>query len=466
MKVLLVAHGYPPELVGGTEHHVQTLARGLRRRGVEVVVVAGSMEHEAGFRISEDVDRDPESGATLRVRRIHRADLFFDHWQKSASAPVAEAFREILREERPDLVHVHHWIRLTRDLVFCAALEGIPAVVTLHDLWTSCLLAFRVRPGTHEFCERLLARGSCLECAGGMPPYTPWVSPDELGALFDARREELLRELELAGAVIVPSRSHAETLERFLAFDASRLAFRVIPHGRDLELTPSPALPPPDRRGRLVLSSWGHLHPLKGPDLILDAIARLADPSRVELHLAGGEVLEEFTGRLRAQAEGLNVTLHGAFSAEELSDHAVARAHVMVSGTRAVESWGLILDEAVALRLPMVLPRSGAFPERLEGGALFFEPRDPASLAAALQRLLDEEGLLERLRDELPPLAQVVPSVEEHLRRVVETFEVAIAEGAPEVPPEDPARARVLLEKEQEWDRGLSSCSAEELGFA
>ena len=79
MKICLVAHGYPPELVGGTEKSVQALARGLVRRGHEVFVVAGSMAHEDGFRTSDEEDLDPESGAAIRVHRIHRADLYFDH---------------------------------------------------------------------------------------------------------------------------------------------------------------------------------------------------------------------------------------------------------------------------------------------------------------------------------------------------------------------------------------------------
>lgn len=462
MKVLLVAHGYPPELVGGTENNVQALARGLVRRGIEVVVVAGSMAYEQGFRTSDATDRDPESGATIRVRRIHRADLFFDHWQKSASARVSEAFAAILAEEGPDVVHVHHWIRLSRDLVRSAAERGIPAAVTLHDLWTSCLIAFRVRPENHEFCELPLARENCLECAGSMPPFTPWLETDARAAIFGARREDLVRELELARAVIVPTRAHAQTLGRFLTLDADRLALRVVPHGRDLALEPPP---PPALEQKLTLALWSHLHPLKGPDLVLDALSRLDDPARVALHLAGGDVIEEYTAKLRAQARGLDVTFHGAYVADALDRHPAARAHAMVSGTRALESWGLVIDEAVALRMPMVLPRAGALPERISRGALFYAPRDPASLAAALQRLVDEEGLAARLRDELPSLAEVVPSVEEHVNRVLEVYDATIAAGAPDVSPADPARARELLEAEEAWDRGLGSCSAAELGF-
>jgi glycosyltransferase involved in cell wall biosynthesis len=129
VKVALVLHGYPPELLGGTENAARELAHGLVRHGHEVVVVAGTLAHEQGFRRCLELDplREADGGGArpIRVHKIHRADLYFDHWQKSASARASLAFRDILREERPDLVHVHHWIRLSRDLVHRAALERV-----------------------------------------------------------------------------------------------------------------------------------------------------------------------------------------------------------------------------------------------------------------------------------------------------------------------------------------------------
>ena len=85
MKVLLVAHGYPPELVGGTESTVRALAMGLVREGLEVAVAAGSIRWQEGFRTSLERDVDPLTGRSFPVYRIHRDDLYFDHWHKSAS---------------------------------------------------------------------------------------------------------------------------------------------------------------------------------------------------------------------------------------------------------------------------------------------------------------------------------------------------------------------------------------------
>ncbi len=467
MKVLLVAHGYPPELVGGTEVSVQGLARGLARRGHEVLVVAGSMRHEAGFRTSDDVDVDPVAGARIRVHRIHRADLYFDHWQKSASERAGQAFRAVLRESAPDLVHVHHWIRLTRDLVACAAREGVPALVTLHDLWTSCLVTFRVRPDTKEFCEVPLAPHPCLDCAALLPPRTPWVSRESQMLALAERRADLVRELRLARAVIAPTRTHAEHVARFLGLDAGALAVRVVPHGRELELAPRAPLAPPQQLGRLVLGSWGHLHPLKGPDLLIDAVRRSGRSERIELRLAGGEVDPGFAAALRRLAAGLRVELLGAFEAQALDRHPVSDVHAMVSGTRAVESWGLVVDEAAYLRLPMVLPRAGAFGERLrEGaGALFYAPRDASALAEVLRRLLEEPGLLERTRAALPPAGELAPSTAEHVERVLALYREVLAAGPPAAPAEDWWRPRLRRAAEEDWDRSLARRSAGELGL-
>ena len=157
MKVLLCVHGYPPEQLGGTERSAQQLARGLVARGHEVVVVAGSLEvaSEPGLRVSEASDGD------VRVLRLHRPDLYFDHWQKSRSVRVAQELRRILQEEQPDLLHVLHWLRLSRDLVVTAARAGVPAVVSLNDHWVGCPLTFRVDPRTRASCEQPLSALGC-----------------------------------------------------------------------------------------------------------------------------------------------------------------------------------------------------------------------------------------------------------------------------------------------------------------
>ncbi|MFT7542228.1 MAG: glycosyltransferase involved in cell wall biosynthesis [Gammaproteobacteria bacterium] len=427
--------------------------------------MAGSMDHSQGFRVTWAEDCDSHAGPPIRVARIHRADLFFDHWQKSASGQVARAFEEILRDEKPNLIHVHHWIRLTDDLVARAASLGIPACVTLHDLWTTCLVAFRVRPGDVEFCTSKLAPDPCVACAEGAPPRTPWLTTKEIGSRVEARREVLLRELQLARAVIVPCTAHASAITRYLGVPPDQYSLHVVPHGRDLEITKRPALKPPLRHGKLELSSWAHLHPLKGQDLLLTAIKLLPDPSRVRLHLLGGEPDAAYAASLREQAQGLDVVFHGPFDVNQLDSHPGTLVHAMVSGSRAHESWGLVVDEAVALGLPLILPNAGAFPDRMKEGVEFYNSNDAGDLARAIQVLL-APGAWEAQLAELPELEAVAPTMDTHVDALSEVYRrVLLAPGVPQGAIEL-ASTEELDRRQAAWDAGLSSTPPAALGFA
>jgi glycosyltransferase involved in cell wall biosynthesis len=256
--------------------------------------------------------------------------------------------------------------------------------------------------------------------------------------------------------------------------------------GRDLALAPVVPLPPPEGLGRLVLGCWGGVHWLKGADIVLEALALLAREGGlpVELHIAGAEVDAAFSARLRelaasaAPSGGLSVHFHGRYPEGGLACHPVTAVHAMVSGTRAHETWGLVLDEALSFHLPMVLPRAGAYPEHLglapgstesgeQRGVLFYTSGDPASLAAALARLRSERGLLGALRRALPPLHEVLPTQRQHVEAMLACYREAVAAGAPELPRCDVEAADAeAIAREAAWDGQLARHTAEELGLA
>ena len=495
MKVLLALHGYPPELVGGTEDSTRALARALAAAGHEPVVVAGSMQWEGGLRRSLEEDADPASGRSYRVHRIHRADPYFDHWQKGAAPAAGRLFEEVLDEERPDLVHVHHWIRLSRDLVWRAARRGVPAVATLHDLWATCLVAFRVHPAERAFCRRPLDPAHCLDCAAHVPPRTPWLDAEAQAAEVRAHRRDLARELDLARAVVAPSRTHAEAALGWLGLDPGATTVRVVPPARSGGVgtsggpRPVPAAFTPD--APLVLTCFGQWSELKGTDLLLDAAARVAAaqdaPGRLRLLLAGGAPFPAFAARVEALAadarrdHGLDVRLLGAYEREALADHPVADAHLFVHPTRAHESWGLVLDEALDLGLGVVAPDLGAPAERLadaraagDGWGEPYAPGDAADLARLLGELLEDPprvaalGAAAREAVAAGRPAGRARALDEVLAAHLEVYRAALEAGPvgpDEVPPpaEDPADREAWLAA---WDAALGRHTPEELGQA
>jgi len=461
VKVLIAVHGYPPELVGGTELGAQALARAAAAAGHEVTVVAGSVEPGPRFRITEDTDHDPTSGAAITVRRFHRSDLYFDHWQKGRSVEVTDAFRELLSELQPDVLQVEHWLRLSNDLVATAAQAGVPAVVRLNDHTTTCLLTFRVHPGDRRPCPRAYSPSECVRCAALIPPRTPWIPVEQQYMAFAQRSATLGRELKLARARLVPSLAHGTLLAKRLG-DAS-LDMRVVPPLRTVRLhaAHSPARPTSGERWRL--GSWGHSSPVKGGELLIEALDRPSLAERVELCLAGSEpppVLER----------DLPVHRLGPYDPADLAEHPVSSVHVMLSGSLAPESYGSVADEALELGLPMILPRAGAFVERFEDerGVLFYEHADAGDLAAVVTRLLDEPGLWNRLRRRMPRVEDSVPTPEQVTGHLFELWEQVALEGPPDAgqaSPEEWYEERMRAAESEGWDDACSRATPSELGF-
>lgn len=95
-------------------------------------------------------------------------------------------------------------------------------------------------------------------------------------------------------------------------------------------------------------------------------------------------------------ARGLegSVDLRGELSHDEIEAGFEDEPCLFVFPTRREEAFGLVLAEAMSKGVPVVASRIGAIPEVLENGmaGLLTPPGDPAALAEALGRMLDDAG--------------------------------------------------------------------------
>jgi glycosyltransferase involved in cell wall biosynthesis len=218
----------------------------------------------------------------------------------------------------------------------------------------------------------------------------------------------------------------------------------------------------------LELCLFGHLTPIKGVHLALAALRRLADPSAVRLHLLGGEVDPTYVAGLRRQAEGLDVQFHGAYSLDDLVRHPARGSSALLSCSLGHESYGMVLDEALDLGLPWLLPAAGAFEERARGQAhaALYPPGDSAALADLLQGLLSNPERLARMRAAVPSAGSGALDWDAHAATMLPLYRQAIAAGAPELAPRQWYEDRLEQHQNERWEAGLSAAPADQLGFA
>jgi glycosyltransferase involved in cell wall biosynthesis len=168
------------------------------------------------------------------------------------------------------------------------------------------------------------------------------------------------------------------------------------------------------RSDDVVVLSVARLAPEKGLDTLVEALARAED--RHLVLLVAGEGPERGRIEALARARGARVLLPGNLTGDRVAEAYVAADVFALLST--YEPWGVVVNEAAASGLPLVLSdRVGAAPDLLrdgENGALV-AAGDVAGAAAALTRLAadpDERRLASERSREIVGGWGYEPSVE------------------------------------------------------
>jgi D-inositol-3-phosphate glycosyltransferase len=360
---------------GGMNVYVVETSKRLAALGIEVDVFTRAT--------SSDLPLAVELSPGVTVRHIV-AGPFEGLGKEDLPAQLCAFTSGVLRAEalhEPgwyDVIHSHYW--LSGQVGWLAKERwGVPLVHSAHTLAKvkNALLAAGDRP---EPLARIIGEEQVVAAA------------DRLVAGTEAEVDDLVRRYGADPATVV-----------------------TVPPGVDLDhFRPEPGGAGAARAqlgiasNAVVLLFVGRIQPLKAPDVLLRAAARLLadDPGlrrRLVVVIAGGP-----SGTGLAQPEGLQrlavelgiaevVRFEPPASRDRLADLYRAASVVVVPSYN--ESFGLVAIEAQACGTPVVAAAVGGLRTSVCDGAsgLLVAGHDPADYAAAIRRLLDEPGLYRRL---------------------------------------------------------------------
>jgi glycosyltransferase involved in cell wall biosynthesis len=452
MRILQVAHGFPPDQMAGAEVYTWAVSRELARLGHDVhVFVPGVRPAFPNLaRVEERVDGLPVTRLNLLPGSPHRLEITY--WNPT----VDQCFAEYLRDLRPEVIHVQHTLGLSAGVFKVAREAGIPTLFTLHDFWYHCPRGQRITPRNH-LCEKVepwrcalcvgtwravwfrkwgtnYVRGRTAETRGEgvatralkLPVRTLKYLADEGWRAPILHRNELLLDAMLqASRILAPSRF---LMERFVEQGVPKERLHFSEYGMDdAPFRAAPPRPARDPAARPVRFGFvGTLMPTKGPDLLVEAFQSLPHgAATLELFGAGtGPKTEGFIEGMKSSNRHPGVHFRGRFDNKRIAE-ILAGLDVLVVPSRWWENAPLTIHESVMAHMPVVVSDHGGMRELAErfGNALGFQPNDPADLARVLRRFLDEPELWAQLAPKRPvrSVNDDVVGLIEHYRELVGT---------------------------------------------
>lgn len=296
-------------------------------------------------------------------------------------------FARILEQYRIDLVHFMHFMHHPMSLLEVARRHGAATVVTLHDFFVACP-RFNLLDAAGRFCWT--TRPPIESCDIDLR------RTDNLAAGSQASRR--------AFVAYILSRAHAITC---VSESQKALVCSAYPHLADQMRVISPGIEPrrfkglqprAPRDGRpLVCAALGNYTHPKGGDVLIHLFNHCRNPAQVKFVIMG-RLDEPFPHII--DAVGLDhVEILGSYDPADLPK-LLAEVDVALLASIWPESYVLTLSECWAAGVVPIVSDIGALGERVSDGVngLKVKPDSPGAIAEAIDRLVHEAGLLERLR--------------------------------------------------------------------
>jgi glycosyltransferase involved in cell wall biosynthesis len=350
MRILLVHNRYRSGAPSGENRVVDQENEALAALGHEVTWFGRSSDEIAQWPAARKI--------TLPARTV---------WSRETQHDLTA----VLREQRPDVVHVHNTFPLLSAAVLYACQEvRVPVVATVHNYRLVCANGTFFRDGA-----------ICHDCSHGLPARA---------VLHGCYRDSRAATVPVSMALGLHRQAWASLVSAYIFISASQrdlLRSAGFPPGRAFvryNLIPHRGRPQSMRTPTVVYA--GRLDEPKGARLLMagwDSYLGKSGEPGLKLIIAGAGPL---SGEVAAWAAARpSVEMNGLMSSDRVAE-IIAQARAVLLPSVWEETFGLVAIEAMAAGVPPVAAGHGSFTELITPGVdgMLFSPGDPAALALAI----------------------------------------------------------------------------------
>lgn len=388
MKVLVAAHNHPALHPGGTEIFAHDLFRAYQRAGCEALFLGATNHIHREARPGTSFQSIGTNGDEILLWSGHFDRFFMSQVDLYGIVPDIV---ELLRDFRPDIVHLHHLLLLGAEFphIVRRTLPNCRIVMTLHDYYPIC----------HH--DGLMVRTSNKElCHGASPDRCHSCFKDIALDKFVLRERHLKSLLSTVDSFVSPS----EFLkQRYVDWGLSESLISVIPNGQPERRAAAVKSPEMTNRTKPVFGYFGNLNPWKGTTVLLEAARQLiSEGLDFELRVHGAAPFQSETfvadiDRLFAETSPA-VQRRGGYRREDIAD-LIGTVDCAIMPSIWWENAPLVIQEAQGQNCPVITSNIGGMAEMIENGVngLTVPPNDPMALAAAMRRIAEDADLRQNL---------------------------------------------------------------------
>ena len=396
-RVLMVSPFHPRFVRGGTQQLSHWLfLEMLRDSNFDVYFLAGDLTAGSISAVCS------QESAISKIEQATNEFLFpvlsYDHWwQRTDDVRSLKLFEEFLQALKPDVVNFHHFMNFGVELITLTRrlLPGSRIIFSFHEYLTMCAAD-----------GQLVRRHSNRECEKPEPAQCALCFPDRGIVSFQ------LRDLWF--------RSHLASVDHFVTVtDEAKLRYvnwgipqeRItviengLPNGQAHQEFQKNLEKP------IQIAFFGQLVDAKGLGTLLDAVELLHESDELNIQVKiNGDNINFASEKLRRKFENALefeqalpndqriLEYLGPYDRESLPARMSMASWVVIPSTWP-ETYCLVLSEAWAARVPVIVSDIGALGRRVEEGfnGFKFNPGDAARLVAIIRQLNRDRSIRENI---------------------------------------------------------------------
>ena len=367
MKVLLVNKFH--YLKGGSETYYFALGKMLKEKGCEVIYF--SMKDDKNIPCAQEkyFVNNIDFNAKMSPAKVMTASVKLLY-----SLEAKRKFEKLLRDEKPDIIHLNIFqSQLTDSIVFVALKHHIPIVYTAHDLKAVCPSYLMMNHG--KICDRCI-NGNYLHCVSSKCMKNSRAK--SLLAALEAETYRIHKTYDRMNLIICPSQHHQKRLTQGRICDPRILKY--MPNFLPVGTTYHAGEP----RGTYYLY-YGRLSEEKGIMTLLQAFNK-ANVDKPLYIVGAGPQETELRDYIQHNMSGKTVKMLGYKTGDELKQ-IVSSAYCVILPSICCENAPYSIMEAQAMGRPAIVSDNGGLPELVTEGVngYIFRGNDAIDLCSKLE---------------------------------------------------------------------------------